>query len=464
MSSAAPAKGGRGKAKSSKSVSRSQKAGLQFPVGRIARFLKAGKYAERVGAGAPVYLAAVLEYLAAEVLELAGNAARDNKKNRIVPRHIQLAVRNDEELSKLLGAVTIASGGVLPNIHQTLLPTLRDMSMTFCYHGPLPLKLRLLTVRAVNSPEPAVDSIDSGSLRLQLLERVDEELKKGNERGALSLINETHGKPGGLRCFGTARQVPQRLYSLDELKLNGIDTSSFLSPIDVTLGSIERNLQLAAVLGGVSAWFALGFSPAQILYFSLGLLFLWSLDLIYFNGGVRNLVLDTIGHKVSQKYHQRVIQHEAGHFLIAYLLGVLPKGYTLSSLEALIKERSLNVQAGTAFVDFEFIEEINTGKVSAKMLNRFSCIALAGVATEYLLFGHSEGGLADIDKLDTLLKSLGFTQKKADSQVRWAVLNTILLLRRHEKARSLLAEAMSLGKSVGSCIDVIENSIEAADV
>ncbi|CAN0142849.1 unnamed protein product, partial [Pylaiella littoralis] len=111
-------KGGRGK----KSVTRSAKAGLQFPVGRVGRFLKAGKYASRVGAGAPVYLAAVLEYLTAEVLELAGNAARDNKKARIVPRHIQLAVRNDEELNKLLGEVTIASGGVLPNIHAVLLP------------------------------------------------------------------------------------------------------------------------------------------------------------------------------------------------------------------------------------------------------------------------------------------------------------------------------------------------------
>ena len=57
-----------GSGASKKATSRSSKAGLQFPVGRIARFLKAGKYAERVGAGAPVYLAAVLEYLAAEVI------------------------------------------------------------------------------------------------------------------------------------------------------------------------------------------------------------------------------------------------------------------------------------------------------------------------------------------------------------------------------------------------------------
>ena len=61
---------GRGKAAGKKATSRSSKAGLQFPVGRIARFLKSGKYAERVGAGAPVYLAAVLEYLAAEVFTL----------------------------------------------------------------------------------------------------------------------------------------------------------------------------------------------------------------------------------------------------------------------------------------------------------------------------------------------------------------------------------------------------------
>lgn len=84
--------------------------------------LKKGNYAQRIGSGAPVYLAAVLEYLAAEILELAGNAARDNKKSRIVPRHLQLAVRNDEELNKLLGSVVISQGGVLPHIMAELLP------------------------------------------------------------------------------------------------------------------------------------------------------------------------------------------------------------------------------------------------------------------------------------------------------------------------------------------------------
>ncbi|KAJ3553239.1 hypothetical protein NM688_g3722 [Phlebia brevispora] len=108
---------------SGKSQSRSAKAGLQFPVGRVHRLLKRGNYAQRVGAGAPVYLAAVLEYLAAEILELAGNAARDNKKQRIVPRHLQLAIRNDEELNKLLGDVVISQGGVVPHIDPALLPS-----------------------------------------------------------------------------------------------------------------------------------------------------------------------------------------------------------------------------------------------------------------------------------------------------------------------------------------------------
>merc|ERR1711878_95993 len=119
-------KGGKSK---SKAKSRSSRAGLQFPVGRVHRLLRKGNYSERVGAGAPVYLSAVMEYLAAEILELAGNAARDNKKSRIIPRHLQLAIRNDEELNKLMSGVTIAQGGVLPNIQAVLLPKKTEKSV-----------------------------------------------------------------------------------------------------------------------------------------------------------------------------------------------------------------------------------------------------------------------------------------------------------------------------------------------
>ncbi|GAV63235.1 hypothetical protein CFOL_v3_06755 [Cephalotus follicularis] len=317
---------------------------------------------------------------------------------------------------------------------------------------------KVLSLRIFSSFELGV------STRRQVLKQVDKELAKGDDRAALSLVKDLQGKPGGLRCFGTARQVPQRHYTLAELKLNGIEAALLLSPIDATLGSIERNLQIAAVSGGLAAWNAFKFSPQQILYFSLVLLFLWTWDSVAFNGGVSSLVLDTIGHNFSQKYHNRVIQHEAGHFLVAYLVGILPKGYTLTSLDALRKQGSLNVQAGTAFVDLEFLEEVNAGKVSATMLNRFSCIALAGVATEYLLYGYAEGGLTDINQLDTLLKSLGFTQKKVDSQVRWSLLSTVLILRRHGAARSKVAEAMSIGKSVGTCIDIIESNINDTDI
>merc|ERR1719474_256869 len=114
-------KGGKGIKTSKRQRSKTARSGLQFPVGRIHRFLKnklAGN--RRVGATAAVYTGAILEYLCAEVLELAGNASKDQKVKRITPRHLQLAIRGDEELDELIKA-TIAGGGVIPHIHKNLL-------------------------------------------------------------------------------------------------------------------------------------------------------------------------------------------------------------------------------------------------------------------------------------------------------------------------------------------------------
>jgi histone H2A len=105
-----------------KPQSRSKLAGIVFPVTRVENIMEELSNSERKKETTAVYLAAVLEYVTAEVLELAGNAARDNKKVRITPRHITLAIRNDQELNKLFQGV-ILSGGVIPHIESSLIKT-----------------------------------------------------------------------------------------------------------------------------------------------------------------------------------------------------------------------------------------------------------------------------------------------------------------------------------------------------
>lgn len=128
---------GRGHTKTQR-ISLAKRAGTIFPVGRIRRYLKGCTHHQRIAVGAPIYQAAVMEYLSAEILELAGNAARDNKRSRITPRHILLAVANDEELNKLLKNVTIPSGGVMPHILPELLKKKDGSKLTISHKAHRP--------------------------------------------------------------------------------------------------------------------------------------------------------------------------------------------------------------------------------------------------------------------------------------------------------------------------------------
>ena len=107
--SASQGGGGGGASKNSKmrrcNISQSARAGLQFPVARVAKAMNVGKYASRIGGKAPVALTAVMEYLMAEVLELSGNAASDAKKRRIAPNAIVCAIQKDDELKQMISVV-----------------------------------------------------------------------------------------------------------------------------------------------------------------------------------------------------------------------------------------------------------------------------------------------------------------------------------------------------------------------
>ncbi|KAJ7287967.1 hypothetical protein O6H91_06G073800 [Diphasiastrum complanatum] len=321
----------------------------------------------------------------------------------------------------------------------------------------------LCSLYSLNSfvDDDEVELVRKGAVDTQeALRTVDKELRGGNDRKALDIVNALRSR-GGLRGFGLPLrdQIPKRIYYLDELRLNNIEPSRLLSPVDVTLGAVRSNLQLAALFGGILSWQTRVFDQVQLLIATIVFLLFGTLDQIATGGGIEALVLDTLGRLLSAKYKKRVAHHEAGHFLIAYLLGILPKNYALSSLDAFRKDGSLNVQAGTTFVDFAFEEEVKSGKLSSESLDKYTCIALAGVATEYVAYGVAEGGLADIQQLDNLLKGLNFSQLKADSQLRWAVLNVVTLLRRHQKELSELAVAMDSGKSIGDCISTIEENL-----
>ncbi|XP_052385252.1 core histone macro-H2A.1 isoform X6 [Oncorhynchus keta] len=215
----------RGGKKKATKMSRSTKAGVIFPVGRMLRYIKKGLPKYRVGVGAPVYMAAVLEYLTAEILELAGNAARDNKKGRVTPRHILLAIANDEELNQLLKGVTIAAGGVLPNIHPELLAKKRGSK------GKL---------EAVITPPPAIKkskmSASKKSAKKAAAGKRAKAKKQGEVSKAASADSTTEGTPAdGFTVLSTKSLFLGQKLQVVQADISTIDSEAVVHPTNSTL-------------------------------------------------------------------------------------------------------------------------------------------------------------------------------------------------------------------------------------
>lgn len=278
------------------------------------------------------------------------------------------------------------------------------------------------------------------------------------EDEAVQMINCLKAS-SAIRGFGAARLIPRRDYALSELKLNDIEAEKLLAPTESTISGL-RDLFSRGLLVLLGGYIFLAHPDGRQI---AGLITLLSgfvaVDQIGFGGGMEALALDTAAQAMSPKYVDRLKKHEAAHFLVAYLMGILPKGYTLSSLDAWEKYNALNVQAGCAFCDGDFQREVALGKIGSGSLGKFSCVALAGIGMEYVEFGYAEGGVSDVRQLDGMLSALAFSQKKSDSEVRWAVLNVISILRRHRDVVVALADTMAKGASVGECVQLIEENI-----
>mmetsp|Transcript_28374 Transcript_28374/g.80097 ORF Transcript_28374/g.80097 Transcript_28374/m.80097 type:complete len:353 (+) Transcript_28374:176-1234(+) len=285
---------------------------------------------------------------------------------------------------------------------------------------PPPADRRMIWVHAVEPTASAASAEVQGSTAVQQLNdgltQIDQYLQPvaqgrgvADEAAAVELVQRM--KDAGVTIgFGGARQVPKRVYTLAELRLNNIQTEQLLSPVDKTLNKISDRLTIAAVAGVGTLGYFQHWDSSQLLSVVILYLFGATFDQVAAGGGISALVLDTLGRALSPTYKRRVAAHEAGHFLIAYLLGLLPQAYTLSSLDAYNRYKAFNVQAGTVFCDSTFQQEVATGRLTSGTLDTYTCVALAGVATEYLQFGVAEGGMGDVQQLDGLLRALSFTQ------------------------------------------------------
>ncbi|XP_070595323.1 core histone macro-H2A.1 isoform X5 [Erythrolamprus reginae] len=231
----------RGGKKKSTKTSRSAKAGVIFPVGRMLRYIKKGHPKYRIGVGAPVYMAAVLEYLTAEILELAGNAARDNKKGRVSPRHILLAVANDEELNQLLKGVTIASGGVLPNIHPELLAKKRGSK------GKLEAIITPPSAKKAKSPSQKKTSTKKASTK-----KVGRKSKKqGEVSKSASADSTTEGTPtDGFTVLSTKSLFLGQKLNLIHSEISNLAGFEVEAIINPTNADIDLKDDLAVVSSG----------------------------------------------------------------------------------------------------------------------------------------------------------------------------------------------------------------------
>ncbi|OIT20988.1 PREDICTED: uncharacterized protein LOC109219472 isoform X2 [Nicotiana attenuata] len=275
--------------------------------------------------------------------------------------------------------------------------------------------------------------------RRRALRRFDNELEKGNYKAAHSLLKQLQHKPRGLLGFGSVKLVVPKRIPTQELHMD--NSASFESLADSILRSIKHSIEFARVDEDV----------------------------------LLTGIEDSMG---SENYdppyedHQMCLQHEAGHFLVGYLVGVLPRSYQVPNVEDIIHDKF--AQGNVQFLGFEFLKQVDIDTISSKKftqgkeiranissrtLNKFLCVILGGLVAEHLVFGYSELLHSDVQQLDRVLRWLCFNENEADSVIRWAVITTLSLLCHHHGARSRLAEAMNSRRSIGYCIDAIESAL-----
>jgi hypothetical protein len=184
----------------------------------------------------------------------------------------------------------------------------------------------------------------------------------------------------------------------------------------------------------------------------IGFLGIATLDNFSFQGKGGTIVLDWLA-RFSPTYKERILHHEAGHFLVAHLLGISVTGYTLSAWEAWRKGQA--GQGGIILEDNEIAQQLERGKIGVSMVERYCNIWMAGIAAEMLVFKSAEGGGDDKAKLNQFLTALGFEERIFEQKQRFHLLQAKNLIQENWDSYQSLVEAMRKGVDVEECKKLI---------
>jgi hypothetical protein len=226
---------------------------------------------------------------------------------------------------------------------------------------------------------------------------------------------------------------------MQQTSLNLVAIAIFLMTLSVLLGPLIH------------------LSPAVPATATLAILGLATVDALNFKGRGVTLLLDAVA-RLSGQYRDRIVHHEAGHFLTAYFAGIPIQSYTLNAWDAL---KQGNPGTGGVVVDTDTLFKRSIPASETRLfVDRFCTVWMAGIAAEQLIYGNAEGGEDDRQKVTQTLVFFGRPRSESPQKQQWGQLQAKSAIEKHRSAYEALVEAMRQGASVSDCYQAIQQHVE----
>ncbi|MEM1254398.1 MAG: ATP-dependent Zn protease [Cyanobacteria bacterium P01_H01_bin.21] len=204
----------------------------------------------------------------------------------------------------------------------------------------------------------------------------------------------------------------------------------------------------------------LSISPEGLATVAATLLGLVAIDQLGWQGRVGRLLIDWLSQR-SPEYCDRIVRHEAGHFLTAYLLGIPIDDYTLTAWEAL--RSGIDGNGGVIFKTDDIDRAVEVGKISQQEIDRYCTVWMAGIAAEEINFGSAQGGYDDRLKLNLLWRQINRPLAEVPLKQRWSTLQAKTLIEKEASAYGVLVDAMTERRPVDECCELIEQHLESIE-